>query len=66
MPLFQISKGRLTAVAQANFIAEKFLQSLIEANLRVVFNCRLVASEHARDLKAIKPLIERAYQRIGS
>src|SRR5437762_9386016 len=46
MPLFQITKGKLAAVAQANFIAEKNLQALIETNLMVVFNCRLVASEY--------------------
>src|SRR5262249_16667590 len=34
------------AVAQANFIAEKNLQALVEGNLQVVFSCRLVASEY--------------------
>ncbi len=46
MPLFQITKGKLAAVSQANFIAEKNLQTLIETNIRVVFNCRFVASEY--------------------
>jgi hypothetical protein len=46
MPLFSIAKRKLAAVQQANFIAEKDLQALIEGNLMVVFNCRLVASEY--------------------
>lgn len=45
MPLFQIAKENLQAVEQTNFDKEKNLQSLIEKNLGVVFNCRLVASE---------------------
>src|ERR1700682_2122304 len=45
MPLFQISKDNLTAVAQSNFLDERVLQRLIEGNLEVVFSCRLVASE---------------------
>lgn len=47
MPLFQVSKQRLQAVEQTNFDKEKTLQTLIERNLEVVFNCRLVASEFA-------------------
>src|SRR4051812_9798870 len=46
MPLFQLTKGKLAAVPQANFIAERDLQTLVERNLGVVFNCRLVASEY--------------------
>src|SRR5438046_2907550 len=46
MPLFQLTKGKLVAVAQGNFIAEKNLQALVEENLQVVFNCRLVAHEY--------------------
>jgi RecB family endonuclease NucS len=46
MPLFQITKTRLTPIAQADFIAEKKLQALIEANLSAVFSCQLVASEY--------------------
>jgi predicted transport protein len=46
MPLFQITKNKLVAIGQANFLAEKNLQSLVEGNLGVVFNCRLVASEY--------------------
>jgi predicted transport protein len=46
MPLFQITKSRLAPIAQADFIAEKKLQALIEGNLSAVFSCRLVASEY--------------------
>ena len=45
MPIFQISDRNLVPVEQTNFITEKELQSLIEANLGPVFNCRFVASE---------------------
>jgi len=45
MPLFQIGKDALSTVEQTNFSAEKVLQTLIERNLDVVFNGRLVASE---------------------
>src|SRR6266478_7765087 len=45
MPIFQISNKKLIPVEQTNFMTEKELQSLIEANLAPVFNCRLVASE---------------------
>lgn len=45
MPIFQISDKKLIPVEQTNFITEKELQSLIEANLAPVFNCRFVASE---------------------
>ena len=45
MPLFEISNGRLSSIEQSNFVEEKQLQTLIEDNLEVVFNCRLVASE---------------------
>src|SRR5712692_7569934 len=47
MPLFQIAHRKLSAVAQANFMVEKKLQALIEANLGIVFSCRLVASEYS-------------------
>jgi predicted transport protein len=47
MPLFQLSKGKLSAVTQANFIAEKSLQALVERNLEVLFNCQLVATEYS-------------------
>jgi predicted transport protein len=45
MPLFGMVKGSLNAVTQSNFKDEKSLQRLIEQNLGVVFNCRLVATE---------------------
>ena len=45
MPIFEISETRLSPVEQKNFALEKELQTLIERNLDVVFNCRLVASE---------------------
>lgn len=45
MPLFEIQKNKLNRVTQTNFTREKILQSLIEQNLGVVFNCRFVASE---------------------
>src|SRR2546429_7401572 len=47
MPIFQISNKRLLPVEQTNFLTEKELQSLIEANLGPVFNCRLIASEYS-------------------
>jgi predicted transport protein len=47
MPLFNISGGSLLPVEQTNFFREKELQKLIEDNLQVVFNCRLVASEYS-------------------
>lgn len=47
MPLFQISKESLQAIEQTNFDKERILQNLIERNLEVVFNCRLVKSEHS-------------------
>ncbi len=45
MPIFEISNKRLLPVEQTNFGFEKELQSLIEANVGPVFNCRFVASE---------------------
>ncbi|NCF45240.1 MAG: hypothetical protein GWP70_10540 [Proteobacteria bacterium] len=45
MPIFEISGDMLSAVEQRNFDFEKELQSLIEKNLKTVFNSRLVASE---------------------
>jgi predicted transport protein len=45
MPLFQIKQQKLSPVEQLNFLAEKKLQGLIEANLEAVFNCRFVATE---------------------
>jgi len=45
MPLFEMSGNKLDPVEQTNFSIEKELQTLIEKNLEVVFNCRFVASE---------------------
>lgn len=45
MPIFEISANKLLPVEQKNFSLEKELQKLIEGNLEVVFNCRLVATE---------------------
>jgi len=45
MPIFQIQEQRLLSISQSNFHREKELQSLIEKNLRSVFNCRFVATE---------------------
>src|ERR1700730_9212524 len=45
MPIFQISNQKLLPVEQTNFVTEKELQSLVEANLGPVFNCKFVASE---------------------
>ncbi|NMC79252.1 MAG: hypothetical protein GYA59_07825 [Chloroflexi bacterium] len=45
MPLFEIAGQRLSVLEQSNFILEKNLQSLIENNLKTVFDCRLVKSE---------------------
>lgn len=45
MPIFDLSNDDLLPVEQKNFAAEKELQTLIEKNLGVVFNCRLVATE---------------------
>lgn len=51
MPLFEISKSKLSTIEQTNFPSEKDLQSLIEANLGPVFNCRFVASEFSTGSK---------------
>lgn len=40
-----MSGNKLDPVEQTNFSIEKELQTLIEKNLEVVFNCRFVASE---------------------
>lgn len=45
MPLFEIAQDGLTGIEQTNFVREKELQTLIESNLDVVFNCRFVATE---------------------
>lgn len=45
MPLFQVSKDRVTSVRPENFPSEKALQTLVERNLGAIFNCRFVATE---------------------
>lgn len=45
MPLFQLTRDKLKAVMPSNFKTERDLQQLVELNLEVVFNCRLIASE---------------------
>lgn len=45
MPLFEAENGALRAVSQSNFEDEKTLQTLVEQNVGVVFNCRFVATE---------------------
>lgn len=45
MPLFSIRETNLEPIQQSNFLEEKYLQKIVEANLRTIFNCRFVASE---------------------
>jgi len=45
VPLFQLAKDTLVAVAQSDFPDERTLQRLIEHNLKTVFNFRFVATE---------------------
>ena len=45
MPLFSIRNKRLQPVSQSNFPGEKSLQNIVESNLKIIFNCRFVASE---------------------
>lgn len=45
MPLFHISNNALTIIEQTNFASEMALQTLMEQNLKTVFNCRFVATE---------------------
>lgn len=45
MPLFQIHQDKLTSVTQVEFPSEKTLQSLVEKNLKVIFNFSFVATE---------------------
>jgi predicted transport protein len=45
MPIFQIANKTLIPVEQTNFLTEKELQRLVEANLVSLFNCRFVSSE---------------------
>ena len=45
MPLFHIDKSKLTTAKPINFSKEKEIQTLIENNLEVVFNCKFIESE---------------------
>lgn len=45
MPLFHIDKNKLTMAKPINFGKEKEIQSLIENNLEIVFNCKFIESE---------------------
>lgn len=45
MPIFEISSSKLSRIEQKNFALEKELQTTIEKNMDVVFNCRFIATE---------------------
>jgi hypothetical protein len=45
MPLFEIENQSLHSIEQSCFDKEKRLRTLVERNLQVVINFRLVASE---------------------
>ncbi len=45
MAIFEIEKGKAKRVRLSEFKLEKDLQQLIEENIEVIFNCRLVATE---------------------
>ncbi len=45
MAIFEVEKGKATRVRLGEFKLEKDLQKLVENNLQVIFNCRLIASE---------------------
>jgi len=45
MPLFHIDKDKLTTAKPINFSKEKEIQTLIENNLEVVFNCKFIETE---------------------
>jgi len=45
MPIFQIEGKTLSSISQEDFDRERELQTLVEENLKPVFNCRFVASE---------------------
>ena len=47
MALFSNKGGKLEVVKQQNFNNEKELQSLIETNMKRIFNCRFLATEFA-------------------
>ena len=45
MPLFHIDKDKLNTAKLINFDKEKEIQTLIENNLEIVFNCKFIESE---------------------
>ena len=45
MPLFKLEKGNLIPTENISFPKEKDLQKLIEENLEVTFNCKLISTE---------------------
>ena len=45
MPLFHIENNKLTTAKLVNFEKEKEIQTLIENNLEVVFNCKYIETE---------------------
>ena len=45
MPLFHIDKNKVVSAKLINFNKEKDIQTLIENNLEVVFNCKFIESE---------------------
>lgn len=45
MPLFTIDNTKLVLRKPTNFKLEKEIQTLIESNLEIVFNCRFIATE---------------------
>lgn len=45
MAIFEIEKGKAKRVRLSEFKLEKNLQQLIEENIEIIFNCRLVATE---------------------
>ena len=47
MPLFQRDKQNLEIIKPQKFFNEKELQTLLENNLEVMFNCRFVATEYS-------------------
>lgn len=45
MALFEVSNGKTKLIKPSEFRLERDLQRLIENNLEVIFNCRLIATE---------------------
>jgi predicted transport protein len=45
MPIFEINHNEIRKIKPGEFKNEKDLQQLIEKNLKVIFNCKLIASE---------------------